>query len=69
MLVEARQQLAGIDLDETYGIVLAADGWHPGVVGIVASRLVEETGRPTVLIALMEARDAARAFDLGVRSA
>jgi single-stranded-DNA-specific exonuclease len=51
-LDEARAMLAAIDLDETYGVVLAADGWHPGVIGIVASRLVEETGRPTVLIAL-----------------
>ncbi|HEY3935077.1 MAG TPA: single-stranded-DNA-specific exonuclease RecJ [Gemmatimonadales bacterium] len=33
-------------------IVLAGDGWHPGVVGIVASRVVERYGRPTFLIAL-----------------
>ncbi len=32
-------------------LVLAADGWHPGVIGIVASRLVERFGRPTFLIA------------------
>lgn len=31
--------------------VLAGDGWHPGVVGIVASRVVERYGRPTFLIA------------------
>ena len=28
----------------------AGDGWHPGVVGIVASRLKEATGRPAVVI-------------------
>lgn len=33
-------------------LVLAADGWHPGVVGIVASRVVERYGRPTFLLAL-----------------
>jgi single-stranded-DNA-specific exonuclease len=32
-------------------IVLAREGWHPGVIGIVASRLVERFHRPTVLIA------------------
>jgi single-stranded-DNA-specific exonuclease len=39
-------------VDNRQVIVLAAEGWHPGVVGIVASKLVEEYGRPTVLIGL-----------------
>jgi len=34
--------------------VLAGEGWHPGVIGIVASRLVERHCRPCVLIALDE---------------
>jgi single-stranded-DNA-specific exonuclease len=32
------------------GLVLASDDWHPGVIGIVASRLVERYGRPTFLV-------------------
>jgi single-stranded-DNA-specific exonuclease len=32
--------------------VLAAEGWHPGVIGIVAARIAERRCRPTVLIAL-----------------
>ena len=51
-LEEARRRVLALDLEETYGIVLASDGWHPGVIGIVASRLVEEFGRPTILIGL-----------------
>ncbi len=39
-----------IDLDRTFGLVLAREGWHPGVIGIVASRLVETYARPTILI-------------------
>jgi single-stranded-DNA-specific exonuclease len=36
------------------GVVLAREGWHPGVIGIVASRVVERIHRPTVLIALAD---------------
>ncbi|HEX4575365.1 MAG TPA: single-stranded-DNA-specific exonuclease RecJ, partial [Gemmatimonadales bacterium] len=35
---------------EDRALVLAAEGWHPGVIGIVASRLVERYGRPAFLI-------------------
>jgi single-stranded-DNA-specific exonuclease len=34
-----------------YAVVLSAEGWHPGVIGIVASRVVERIHRPAVLIA------------------
>jgi single-stranded-DNA-specific exonuclease len=51
-LVQAREMLSSASMSETYGIVLAAEGWHPGVIGIVASRIVEEFGRPTVLVSL-----------------
>src|SRR5688500_13471723 len=51
-LEAARKRVDALDLGSTYGIVLAEQGWHPGVIGIVASRIVEETARPTVLIAL-----------------
>lgn len=34
--------------------VVAGDGWHPGVIGIVAGRLKEKLGRPSLVIALDE---------------
>lgn len=40
------------ELREARGLVLAGEGWHPGVIGIVASRLVERHHRPVVVISL-----------------
>ena len=52
-VLEDAVQLADRALDagaEDRALVLAAEGWHPGVIGIVASRLVERYGRPTFLV-------------------
>jgi single-stranded-DNA-specific exonuclease len=40
------------ELGERSAYVLAAEDWHPGVIGIVASRIVEHHHRPAILIAL-----------------
>ncbi|MEJ7934343.1 single-stranded-DNA-specific exonuclease RecJ [Sphingobium sp. AN558] len=34
--------------------LLAGEGWHPGVIGIVAGRLKEKSGRPAIVVALDE---------------
>ncbi|HEX6645144.1 MAG TPA: single-stranded-DNA-specific exonuclease RecJ, partial [Gemmatimonadales bacterium] len=52
ILDEALAQVAAYEDPERWpGLVLSGDGWHPGVVGIVASRIVERYGRPTFLVA------------------
>lgn len=33
-------------------LIPAGEGWHPGVIGIVASRLVEKFGRPVCMVAI-----------------
>jgi single-stranded-DNA-specific exonuclease len=54
-LDEVMRRVDALDLDSTWGLVLAGEGWHPGVIGIVASRVVELTARPTFLIAVQDA--------------
>ena len=52
------------NLDQDYGLVLAKEGWHPGVIGIVASRIVERYARPAILLAIegREARGSGRSI-------
>jgi single-stranded-DNA-specific exonuclease len=53
ILAEAREMIAaGPGLDRKKTFVFASADWHPGVIGIVASRLTEEFHRPAILIAL-----------------
>ncbi len=54
-----------IDLENDLGIVLHHDNWHPGVIGIVASRLVEKYYRPTVLLTTIDgvAKGSARSIN------
>jgi single-stranded-DNA-specific exonuclease len=52
ILFEAEAQAR--ELGERPAYVLAGEGWHPGVIGIVASRIVERHHRPALLIALGE---------------
>jgi single-stranded-DNA-specific exonuclease len=64
-LLEALEQIEQtVDLDRDRAIVLASKGWHQGVIGIVASRLVERFHRPTVMIAIdgMEGKGSARSI-------
>ena len=41
-----------MDPFDARSIVLSREGWHPGVIGIVASRLIERYYRPTVMITI-----------------
>lgn len=54
ILHEILQQIETLDPQRTGALVFASDKWHPGVIGIVASRLVDKYCRPAVLISLKD---------------
>jgi single-stranded-DNA-specific exonuclease len=66
---EERRIMASIELRleeepglrEAYCVVLDGEGWHRGVIGITASRVVERHGRPTLVIS----REGAEAYGSG----
>ena len=65
ILWEAEAQVAELEAQRPrMAYVLAGEDWHPGVVGIVASRIVERYHRPALLIAL----DGAGGSDLATGS-
>ncbi|MCJ7664070.1 MAG: single-stranded-DNA-specific exonuclease RecJ [Desulfobacterales bacterium] len=49
---EAKEVIERDGIFNRKSLVLSSNDWHPGVIGIVASRLAEEFWRPTILIAL-----------------
>jgi single-stranded-DNA-specific exonuclease len=51
MVLEAAQAAAASQHNRAV-VLVAAAGWHPGVIGIVAGRLKEQVGRPAIVVAL-----------------
>jgi single-stranded-DNA-specific exonuclease len=54
ILAAAEAKLLGLDMTAQQVIIVAGENWHPGVIGIVASRLVQRYFRPVVVISLCE---------------
>jgi single-stranded-DNA-specific exonuclease len=68
-IVWAEALAAAADHETAPAIVVGAEGWHPGVVGIIAARLVDKFARPAVVVGFRggEGRGSARTvpgFDL-----
>ena len=57
-----------IDLEKNKAIILAQKDWHPGIIGIVASRLVETHYRPVFLISIDEEKNEARGSARSIES-
>jgi single-stranded-DNA-specific exonuclease len=56
VLKQARALIHRSNLSARPVLVLAAEGWHPGVIGIVAARLADEYHRPAALVSLINGR-------------
>lgn len=57
---------AYFDPEKHFGLVVAREGWHPGVVGIVASRVSRHYNRPAIIMGMDEdgrARGSCRSID------
>jgi single-stranded-DNA-specific exonuclease len=68
ILTEAIHEVERIpEFSARRSLVLASAEWHPGVIGIVASRLVERFYRPTVLIAIDAATSLGRGSGRSIR--
>ncbi|MBO5879460.1 MAG: single-stranded-DNA-specific exonuclease RecJ [Clostridia bacterium] len=50
IMQEAYAQIELENLDKDFVMVLNSNGWHHGVIGIVASRITEKYSRPTILV-------------------
>lgn len=51
LVLEAAEELCKAQGNRAVALV-AGEGWHPGVIGIVAGRLKEKLGRPAIVVAL-----------------
>ncbi len=52
ILARAREIVEEKEWHQSPALVLAEPDWHPGIIGIVASRLVDLYGRPVLMVAL-----------------
>jgi single-stranded-DNA-specific exonuclease len=57
ILDEALAMIEEQGLRQHAALVLADPGWHAGIIGIVAGRLLDRFGKPSLLIAISEARN------------
>ncbi|MBO5945176.1 MAG: single-stranded-DNA-specific exonuclease RecJ [Clostridia bacterium] len=65
IMQEAYDMIEAESLDNDPVIVLSADGWHHGVIGIVASRITEKYSRPTILVSFETEGDVQSDSDVG----
>ena len=55
---QAKEQVIHLGMNDAnyFGIAIAGESWHPGVIGIVASRIKDEFHRPTIIMAIQDGK-------------
>lgn len=61
MFIEAKKMIAHEHLEKNDAIILYNPSWHPGIVGIVASKIIEEYNRPCLLFTYDQTKNLYRA--------
>ena len=65
--IEACQKInAEIDVENSSAIILADNNWHPGIIGIVASKIAEKYFKPAFLVSINEENKEGRCSARGV---
>lgn len=59
IMAQAEQQLAELDRQQAVQLIVGHD-WHQGVLGIVASRLMNQTGKPTIVASVNDGQSVAK---------
>lgn len=62
---QAYEKIEELGLSDAPVIVLDSDGWHHGVIGIVASRITEKFSRPTILVSFEGSGEGKNDDDMG----
>ena len=66
IMKEAYSKIEELDIENNPVIVLDADNWHHGVIGIVASRITEKYSRPSILVSFEGNEDGSVSeYDIG----
>ncbi|MBQ2875905.1 MAG: single-stranded-DNA-specific exonuclease RecJ [Clostridia bacterium] len=65
IMQEASEKIVGYDIEKNPVIVLDADNWHHGVIGIVSSRITEKYSRPSILVSFEGNEGEPSAEDVG----
>jgi len=52
LVEEIFEEIKNLDMDDDPSVIVAREGWNPGVIGVSAARVLEMVGRPVIVISI-----------------